>query len=113
MNEVIVQTPSSAERSESELNSQRPGWRRLVLIDAVFQSVRLSWWFAKRSRPRSKSDLSRSPDLSGCVKLVVIIPILSDARDSEDQTAQDVASAAKSSLPIGGTTFRRSLSSTA
>jgi hypothetical protein len=65
MNEVIVQAPTSSERLESELNSQPSGRRRLTLMRAIFQSAPLRWWFAKHSRSRSDSDLSKVPIYPG------------------------------------------------
>jgi hypothetical protein len=62
MNEVIAQAPTSSERLESESNPQR---RRLALMGAVFQCAALRWWFAKRSKPRSDSDLSKVPIYPG------------------------------------------------
>jgi len=34
-------------------------------MGAVFQSAPLRWWFAKRSRPRSDSDLAKVPIYPG------------------------------------------------
>jgi hypothetical protein len=64
MDQVIAQAPTSSERLESELNFQPFERRRLGLMDAVFQSAPLRWWFAKHSR-RSDSDLSKVPIYPG------------------------------------------------
>jgi hypothetical protein len=61
MTEAIVQAPTSSEKLESELNLQPSGWRCLALISAVFQSAPARWWFARLSRTRSNSDLSKVP----------------------------------------------------
>jgi hypothetical protein len=65
MNEVIAQVPTSSERLESESNPQPSERRRLGLMGAVFQCAALRWWFAKRSKPRSDSDLSKVPIYPG------------------------------------------------
>ena len=64
MNEVIAQAPTSTERLESELSVQPFERRRLALMDAVFQTAPLRWWFAKHSK-RSDSDLSKVPIYPG------------------------------------------------
>jgi len=65
MNEVIAQAPTSSERLESESNLQPVERRPLAFMGAVFQSVPLRSWFAKRSRPRSDSDLAKVPIYPG------------------------------------------------
>src|ERR1700732_1321787 len=65
MNEVITQAPTSSERLEIESNPQPFERRRLALMGAVFQSAPLRWWFAKRYRPRSDSDLAKVPIYPG------------------------------------------------
>ena len=61
MTEAILEAPASSEKLQSELNFQPSGWRRLPLIGAVFQRSPARWWFARLSRARSKSDLSKVP----------------------------------------------------
>jgi hypothetical protein len=65
MNDVIAQAPTSSERLESESNLQPFERRPLAFIGAVFQRAPLRWWFAKRSRPRSDSDLAKVPIYPG------------------------------------------------
>jgi hypothetical protein len=65
MNEIIAQAPTSSERLESQSDPQPFERRRLSLMGAVFQSAPLRWWFAKRSMPRSDSDLAKIPIYPG------------------------------------------------
>jgi hypothetical protein len=65
MNGVIVQTPTSSERLERELDFQPSGWRRLAFLGAVIQRAPLRWWFANHSKPRSESELSKVPIYPG------------------------------------------------
>ena len=65
MNEVIAQAPTSSERLESNSNPQPFERRSLGFMGAVFQSAPLRWWFAKRPRPRSDSDLAKVPIYPG------------------------------------------------
>ena len=65
MNDVLAQAPTSSERLESKSNPQPFERRRPAIMGTVFQSAPLRWWFAKRSRPRSDSDLAKVPIYPG------------------------------------------------
>jgi hypothetical protein len=65
MIEVVVQAPTSSAKLESELDFPPSGWRRVALIGAVLQTTPARWWFARHSRTRSESDLSKVPIYPG------------------------------------------------
>jgi hypothetical protein len=65
MDEVILQTSTSSEILEIELNSQPYKRRRLGIMGLVSQTRLVRWWFARYSRPLSESELSKIPVYPG------------------------------------------------